>query len=486
MEKVITPSAHQTTIYGEIANVDGGNLLIEAVAGSGKSHTLVEAVKHVGPGKSHIMLAFGKAIAAELRTKGVNGRTFHSLTMQPVLKARGARDPSLDKIRDLIDANLGEDDAIIYGAFISKLVSLARQAGIGAGLLDDVTANWVDLVETHDLTPAQDRGDIDTGIEYAQTILMLSSESAAVDFDDMLYLAVKDGITLPKFDFVFVDEAQDTNAIQRAILRKILKTGGRLIAVGDPAQAIYGFRGADSNSLNMIAEEFDCKRLPLSVSYRCATSVVKFARKWSSLIEAAPDAADGSVVNIGHNFRIEDFKPADLIVCRTTAPLVKMGFSLLRARIPAQLLGKDVGDGLKSLIRKMNGKGIDGLVQKLNVYTMREVEKALAKKQESRAEAIADKTETIMFLISALEENSRTVPALLDSIDSLFVDKANSVLLSTIHKSKGLEANRVYWLNSSQCPSKWARQEWQKQQEKNLCYVAATRAKTELLLIEAA
>jgi len=50
--------------------------------------------------------------------------------------------------------------------------------------------------------------------------------------------------------------------------------------------------------------------------------------------------------------------------------------------------------------------------------------------------------------------------------------------------SRPLEAHKVFWLNSSKCPAQWARQDWQKQQEENLCYVAATRAKAELVLIE--
>lgn len=74
------------------------------------------------------------------------------------------------------------------------------------------------------------------------------------------------------------------------------------------------------------------------------------------------------------------------------------------------------------------------------------------------------------------------MPALLAAIDELFADKANAITLATIHRSKGLEANKVVWLNYD-FRSKWARQDWQKQQEKNLCYVAATRAKIELVLI---
>ncbi|MBN6046748.1 UvrD-helicase domain-containing protein, partial [Citrobacter sp. ku-bf4] len=120
-----------------------------------------------------------------------------------------------------------------------------------------------------------------------------------VDFDDLLYLAVKDGISLPKFDFIFVDEAQDTNAIQRALLRKIMRKGSRIVAVGDPAQAIYGFRGADSESLNLIAEEFDAIKLPLSISYRCSTSVVSYAQQWVSHIQAAPGAKAGEVQELG-------------------------------------------------------------------------------------------------------------------------------------------------------------------------------------------
>jgi DNA helicase II / ATP-dependent DNA helicase PcrA len=235
----------------------------------------------------------------------------------------------------------------------------------------------------------------------------------------------------------------------------------------------------------IIAEDFNAIRLPLSVSYRCPTAVVNFAHQWVSHIEAAPNAPTGIVADLGTDWSpSQAFKSDDLVVCRTTRPLVTLAYQLLKVNVPVQILGREIGIGLESLIRKMNAKGIDALVVKLNEYTAREVEKAIAKKQESKAEAIQDKTDCILFLIDNLKQTERTVPALLYAISSLFADKANAVTLATIHKAKGLEANRVYWLNSSQCPSKWARQEWQKQQERNLCYVAVTRARQELVLIE--
>jgi superfamily I DNA/RNA helicase len=311
-----------------------------------------------------------------------------------------------------------------------------------------------------------------------------SNRSSLLDFDDLLYFAVKDNISLPKFDYVFVDEAQDTNAIQRAILRKIMKPNTRLVAVGDPAQAIYGFRGADSNSMNLIASEFGCVQLPLTVTYRCPTSVVTFAKQWVSHIEAAPNAAEGVVRNVDQDWKHEDFLGTDLVVCRTSRPLVALAYQFLRARIPARVMGKDIGEGLKALVKKMNAKGIDALLDKLEDYTQREVEKALARGSEARAEAIRDKTDSVLCLIEGLEETNRTVPALIATIDDLFNDRRSGVTLATIHKSKGLEAGRVWWLNASACPASWARQKWQKQQERNLCYVAATRAKSELVMFE--
>ncbi|ARB11211.1 putative UvrD superfamily I DNA helicase [Pseudomonas phage JG054] len=458
-----------------------GNAIVEAVAGSGKSTTIVEALKRVTG--SSIFLAFNKSIAEELKARGVNARTFHSLTYGPVTQARGVRTVDTDKLRRLCDAKLKGEDAAIYGSFISKLVGLGRQVGIGC-LVPDLPQTWMDICIHHDLEPDHDLADLGRAIELASELLQHSNESSMVDFDDLLYLAVKDGISLPKFDFIFVDEAQDTNAIQRALLRKIMRKGARIVAVGDPAQAIYGFRGADSESLNLIAQEFDAVRLPLSITYRCPTSVVKYAQQWVSHIQAAPGAREGEVLELGRDWNMTTFKANDLVVCRKTAPLMTLAFKFLRARVPVMVMGREIGAGLKSLINKMNARSLEHLEQKLEAYRDREVEKALAKKDDAKVEAIEDRISCITCLIDSMPEDQRTIPALLNTLDTLFADKRNAVVLATIHKAKGLEAKRVFWLDRSQCPAKWARQDWQRQQEVNLCYVAATRAMESLITIE--
>lgn len=472
-------STYQNNIF-DFVKSGNGSAVIEAVAGSGKTTTIVEAIKLVTG--STIFLAFNRSIADELGRRGVNARTFHSLTYSIVLRHKGARAVNKNKLFEIVQENLGDEDVRNYGSFITKLVDLAKQAGVGC-LVPNEPNVWMDIVDHHDLELASEDATLNRAVALAMRLLEASNTSREVDFSDMLYIPVLEGLSLPKYDFVFVDEAQDTNAIQRALLRKIMRPESRLVAVGDPAQAIYGFRGADSNSINLIAEEFNCIKLPLTVSYRCPKSVVEHARKWVKHIEPAPTAPEGKVTDLGLNFKNADFVKGDLVVCRTTAPVVKLAYSLLRDRISARIMGKEIGEGLKSLVTKMKAKGIEALIEKLNAYTTRETEKLTARGKDEKASAIQDKTDTILVLINSLTETRRTIPALIETIDSLFDDKNATVTLATIHKAKGLEASRVFWLNSQDCPSKWARKDWQIQQEYNLCYVATTRAMQELVLI---
>lgn len=472
-------SNHQQRVFDFVEH-GVGNAIVEAVAGSGKTTTIVEALNRVNG--SSIFLAFNKSIADELKARGVNARTFHSLTYGPVMQARKQHTVEANKLRKLCDQYMTGEDREMYGAFAQRLVGLARQQGVGF-LVPDVEQTWIDLCDHHNIEMDSEFADFGRGIELASKLLDASNASPMVDFDDMLYFAVRDGLVLPKFDFVFVDEAQDTNAIQRALLRKIMHEGTRLIAVGDPAQAIYGFRGADSNSLGLIAQEFNATRLPLSISYRCPQSVVNFARSWVSHIEPAPTAPEGEVERLT-KWDSSVFAANDLVVCRTTAPIITLAYSLLKARVPVRVMGREIGQGLKNLINKQNARTIDTLLEKLEAYRAREVEKATAKMEDAKAEAINDKVDAIVCLIDGLGEDDRTINALMQVIDTLFSEGVNKTVLSTIHKAKGLEADRVFWLNSSQCPAKWAKQDWQKQQEQNLCYVAVTRAKKSLFLIE--
>jgi DNA helicase-2/ATP-dependent DNA helicase PcrA len=84
------------------------------------------------------------------------------------------------------------------------------------------------------------------------------------------------GGTFPRFPLVMVDEAQDLSPLNHAMLRKLVTA--RLIAVGDPYQSIYAFRGAMTSSMARLREEFNMHEMTLSVSFRCPRQVVR--RAW--------------------------------------------------------------------------------------------------------------------------------------------------------------------------------------------------------------
>ena len=68
-------------------------------------------------------------------------------------------------------------------------------------------------------------------------------------------------------------------------------------------------------------------------------------------------------------------------------------------------------------------------------------------------------------------------------IEKIFTDEVKGIMLSTIHKAKGLENERVFFLCPELIPSKYATQPWQYEQENHLRYVAITRAKRELIYV---
>mgnify|MGYP002370035669 FL=1 len=143
-----------------------------------------------------------------------------------------------------------------------------------------------------------------------------------------------------------------------------MRPGSRLVAVGDSAQAIYGFRGADSKSLELVAEQFSAQHFPLTVTYRCPQKVVDFAKQFCPVLESAPFVEDGIVAHLDE-WSVEQFKANDLVVCRTTRPLIGLGYEMLRARKPFYIMGQELGAGLKKLMRSFSPVDLNDLANKL-------------------------------------------------------------------------------------------------------------------------
>lgn len=494
------PSAYQQAIFDFIQRRDGGSLMIDAKAGSGKSTTIIHASTLLPEGDSAIFMAFNKAIAKEVDGKlpsHIEGSTFHSQGFRAWMKYKkaGYRAFTVDgrKVWQVLDEITNGNRALVstYGPTVKQLVGLAKNAGFGVFVDNMDFGAWLALIDHHGIY-AGDDVDMGEAIKLAQCVLMVGAREEwhfKIDFDDMLYLPLLFEAPMAKFDWVFVDEYQDTNMVQVELISRMLKPGGRLIGVGDRSQAIYGFRGASVTAVDASIKRFNMTELPLSVCYRCSEAVIREAQKIVPEIECAFGAAAGEVVN-WHDGQdrgswMEKLDVGDVVLCRNNAPLLSTAYSLLAQGIGCYVAGRDIGEGLVKLIDKMRAKGISGLVDKLAVFQKRETEKLRKREADAAIGALEDKMDCLHIIINSLDENNRTIPKLISKIESMFSDKADGrIELSSVHKSKGQEWNNVYLLDrAGLMPSKFARQDWQMVQEKNLEYVAITRARQGLFLV---
>lgn len=580
-----TPSKYQSAIYEKFERTSD-SLLIEAVAGSGKTSTLVglsEIIARVFPAQKAAFLAFNRGIANELQRR-VTAPNVASMTLHAAGWAAWKRSLGMDS--NLCEADGGKVSRIMrglltypeghkFGESTRKLVSAAKGLGIVPrgtslgltgepalyrGLVEDTDAVWEGLIEHY----ALDEEDCDIGIVRKVLARSIATAGDVCDFDDMLYMPVIAGVGLEKFDIVLVDEAQDLSGIQHEMIERMAaprmeldlsmplgwggpkdevpvrfkQASGRVIAVGDRHQAIYAFRGAHSDSMDRLVERFGMVRLPLSVSYRCPRAVVELARKWVPEIEASETAEDGYVGEEGTDWPLQcqlsltgpyitcarlpeykglgcrklniprrdwcghcngaegiskwkdatDFHAGDAILCRNTRPLVAAAFSLIRKRVRCVVLGRDIGKNLTQLVKKSRispGSPVSELDDWLARYEEKECARLRKRQEHARIGALRDRCDMLWVFISELTEDG-TVGDLARSIETLFDDQegAGRVTLSTVHKAKGLEWERVFVLDAGELmPSPYARQSWERDQERNLMYVAATRARRELRYI---
>jgi superfamily I DNA/RNA helicase len=484
------PSTFQTAIFDTIKDNNSVNMMISAVAGSGKTTTIVKALSLIPSQKKVIMLAFNKKIAEELSNRvnlaNVQIKTFHAVGLQVCRNL--CRNPNIDtsKVRNIICQYAEyfeiDTDSVNGWDSLSKILSIGKNSGIGC-IHPNNEESWMNVINHHDIFRDEEP---DFHILIPALIKCLNKNNSIhniIDFDDMVYFPILFNLPFPKYDWVFADEVQDASEINRKSLSNLVSTHGRLCVVGDPHQAIYGFRGADSNSMLCLKNEFSCKELPLSVSYRCSRRIVAEAQSVVSHILPS-DTADAGTVYSLNDYSPENFisKSTSAVVCRNTAPLVKMTYSFISRGIPAVMLGRDIGKGIITLIKSFKCKEVSGLKGKLDDWKSKMLDKCNG--DEKLAEAIIDKSECVNIFINNTTETLTT--SLISEIEKFFSDttEAGKITLSTVHKSKGLEWDKVFILDRSKFYPKWATKDWMQEQEKNIHYVALTRAKNELIYID--
>jgi superfamily I DNA/RNA helicase len=503
-----TPSTYQVRILEWVIN-GTGSAVVKAVAGSGKTSTLILCLKEM-KGRV-IFLAFNKKISAEIDFKvkkfnlpNVKVSTVHAAGFGQLRKVRGLKlNVDGDKVRKIIDElihNDAEDQIKFVAPFINRLVSLAKDSAFGVegqAKIDDLEA-WEALATHHDIQLEETDYTREQVIQLAVDVLKTSNKDRNnIDFGDMIYHVLLFKVPCDKYDWILIDEAQDTNVSRRLLASALLADGGRVMAVGDDAQAIFGFTGADADSLNLIKDQFNAIELPLSICYRCAKSIVAEAKAIVPTIEWFPSNPEGEVTSTTYAAFVDSIADLNLnhedgIICRNNAPLIPLAFHLIRKGITCKIEGKDIGARLAKYAFKWKDNGLAAFQDKFEEYMDEQIQKAEEKKNNAKAANLEDDKDTILAILARCFELGKT--SLLDlkhMILDMFSDsetgkiRKDILTLSSIHKSKGLEWDNVYVLGFNQfIPSPYATVDWQLTQELNLQYVAVTRAKSKLVYVE--
>jgi len=493
-----TPSKYQQDIFDWFTKPTAArHLVVEAVAGSGKSWTIKRSLALLA-GKKIRVVAFNKHIATAMQAQvppGVQAVTLHSFCLNECIKRNWQHRIQIkaSKVADILkwdvmsfkDAS-PEHRKDFYRAqsSVCQMIALLKAQSYVA---DEVDSEIIDsLSNKHNI-------EIPTLKHHEWTALLGAtwragnSMTRVIDFDDMIYYPILHNMDVPRCDYVFVDEAQDLNPVQIDIVAQM---ADHVVAVGDRHQAIYGFRGADAEAIDkLIAKLESVDELPLSICYRCPVAVVEAAKAIVPHIEAAPNAEQGEVRTIKADAFITTVQEGDYVLCRTTAPLVSGCLSLVADGIRAKVLGRDIGKGLLKMIDSLHLAN-DDLEQFLEALSQHEsAEYARLKKRERDSEimTLQDKISAIKALVRRCSSvaGRDNVSGIKATIEEIFADdeQADTVIFSTVHKSKGLEARTIFILRPDLMPHPMAEKEWQRVQESNLKYVAITRAMQTLIWV---
>ncbi len=459
------------------------HLVVRARAGTGKTTTIVEGVNRA-PESSILVCAFNKRIAEVLNQKIKNpkaeAKTLHSVGYAAIRRQwRGVPVAKMSERADsLTNAICAKGTPLQIRRLVSQLHTKGRDMFPTGYSLETLT----NLALFFDYVPDEGWGSYNLEFVVARALecMILAKHNdpdyrIGIDFADMIFLPLAWKLLTKDYDLVVVDEAQDLTVAQLEIAQRICN--GRICVVGDDKQAIYGFRGADSQSLDRLKRELGAAELPLTTTYRCCQEVVRRAQRLVPDIIAASTNPEGVVDGLeGLDALLEAAEAGQFILSRLNAPLVGITLGLLRKGKRARMAGRDIGVGIQSVIKKLHASSIEDMGVKLTAWEAKNVTRYASFGQLE----LVDRTHDQAAMIRSLAESADTLDDLSNRIEWLFSDDTEDheqVLCSSVHKAKGLEAGRVYVLQES------FYRRGDTIEERNIEYVANTRAIKHLTIV---
>lgn len=494
-----------------------GNLVIRARAGTGKTTTIIEGISRA-PERRILLAAFNKIIADELQSRLTNPRaeakTLHGLGFSylrrawPKLNVDNRRKWSLAKA--VVPKNAPQSVLRCVAELCTKIREIKPhlvywdtdkgRAYADDGAWDTVTQMAFDyghLLPSEDFD--EDRGWTDGAVaQWALDAAEIAADRTdTIDFSDMIFLPLVHGMVFGRYDLVCVDEAQDMSAAQLELATKATRPEGRVCVIGDDRQCLYSWRGADASALDRMKGSLQAVELGLKTTYRCPQAVVAEAVKLVLDFVAAATAPVG-IVRHALDVRdtlVREAGPGDFVLSRTNAPLVPAALTLLKNGKAARIRGRDLSQGLRKQVESVERSGvrnIDGLLAELDRQLDAEIR--VINKRVERGEIDPSTGETAIEIagdnravITALVEGIYSFAELYARFDTLFTgdDVSSVIMLSTVHRAKGLEAGRVWLLSATFCKSRGETTTWREgTEEENIRYVAITRAKHELVWLD--
>lgn len=464
----MTPTDEQLHIIDQVRGTND-NLIINALAGTGKTTTL-EMVQNASTKQPILYLAFNKRVAEEAEKKfnsTTTVRTLNSLGHRVWAKAHSGKitldlKKTQDLLRQLINEFPRTEQAIIWESFwdIVSGVAMAKALGyIPEGKFTHVKPLCT-KGEFHASLDEEPDSTVADLIDAVLTLSIKASYEGLIDYNDQLYMPTLFGGSFPRFPLVMGDEVQDFSPINHAMLDKLVTD--RLVAVGDPWQSIYAFRGAKQGGMAELTKKFSAKVCDLSVSFRCPSEIVNAVR-WR--VPQFKSIREGGCVRNLPRLALTEIQDDSTILCRNNAPLFSLAMRLLQTKRSVQVAGSDVGPKIVGILRKLG----DVDMSKSSLLSAIEGWRAerLARQAKS-AEDIAD----CMKVFAGFGD---TLGQAISYAEHLF-KQTGKIRLMTGHKAKGLEWPTVYHLDPWLCRSD--------EQDLNLRYVISTRAMETLYEID--
>lgn len=503
--KDIKASPYQCKIFDFVEH-GVGNMIIKASAGSAKTTTIVNCMNYIDQDLHVLFIAFNNAIVKAIKDK-VNRKnasivTFHGLGYNILLKYFQENNIETeideDKYKNYVYSNLLElteyhtfdgikNQFVVYRKNIMQLVNMCRE--YNASTINEFSH----IADIYGIIPIRDEFDVvykvlKWGREHLETI----------DYTDMIWIPIVNNISSKsaRYDWVFIDEAQDTSIIKQKLVEKCINPrGGRFIAVGDDAQQINIWAGASSEAMEKLEKKSFTQVTTLPISYRCPKLIVEMIKTHTDNIQADENAIDGEV-NIDVNAM--DAKDGDMVLCRNNAPLVLQQLRYFEINKNAYIKGgEELQNQLFELIKAMNCDGTvdrylesdSGLFPKLYSHLLHSLHAIASKEQNTLEEALCNNIISTIYdhilVLKVLSNGCLFVDELIEKIKTILgYSNGTGVILSTVHKAKGLESDNVFILCPSLMPSKLAKKDWEIKTEHNLIYVAMTRAKKTLNYIK--